>query len=61
MCQSDNSEDPLPAGAQRNDQGRSRGVWLPPDVLVTWWERLLTVVALLLVMWLLLDIAWQEL
>jgi hypothetical protein len=35
--------------------------WLPPDVLETWGERVLAVVALLLVMWLLFDIAWQEL
>lgn len=37
------------------------GAWLPPDVLVTRWERVLAVVALVLIGWLLFDILTRAL
>ena len=33
-----------------------KGVWLPPDMLETWCERVLAVVSIALVVWTLIDI-----
>jgi hypothetical protein len=67
IAKSDDPEVPPATGAQRDRQGRSvlgdliTWAWLPPDVLVTWWERILAVLALVLIGYLLFDIAWHEL
>jgi hypothetical protein len=63
----DHHDEPPAIGAQRDHRVWSTlgdhitCVWLPPDVLETWGERVLAVVALLLVMWLLFDIVWRGL
>jgi hypothetical protein len=55
------------AGAQRDNQvwpsltALIMGVWLPPDILEAWWERVLAVVAIALVVWTLVDIVRQSL
>jgi hypothetical protein len=55
-------EEPLAIGAQQDHGVWSAWgdlvtwAWLPPDLLVTWGERVLAVLALLLVACLLLDI-----
>jgi hypothetical protein len=62
MSQSDNPEQPPTTGAQRDSQVRPsssaliEGVWLPPDMLETWCEHVLAVVAIALVAWTLIDI-----
>jgi hypothetical protein len=69
MGQSDNPEE-SPAtttGAQRDSEVRQSlralitGAWLPPDLLETWWERVLAVVAIAIVVWTLVDIVRQVL
>ena len=68
MGQSDNPEEsPATTGAQRDSQARQSlsalitGAWLPPELLETWWERVLAVVAIALVVWTLVDILRQVL
>jgi hypothetical protein len=53
MAQSDNSDQPDAGGRRRIFIS---AVNLPPDLLATWWERLLAVVAIALVVWTLADI-----
>jgi hypothetical protein len=43
-----------PADSRRSALGNL--IWLPPDLLQTWGERVLAVVALVLIGWLLFDI-----
>jgi hypothetical protein len=67
MGQSDNPEEPPAIDAPRHNQVQPflraliTGAWLPPDLLVTWGERVLAVVAIVLVVWALVDIVRQGL
>ena len=54
MGQSVNLDEPPAAEAQRDNQ--ISGVRLPPGLLVTWWERVLAVVAIALVVWTFTDV-----
>jgi hypothetical protein len=64
---SDDPEEPPAISAQQDHRVWSAlgnlitGAWLPPDVLVTRWERVLAVVALVLIGWLLFDILTRAL
>ena len=52
MGQSDDPEEPPATDVQRQTRVR-----LPPDLLQTWWERMLAIVAMGLVAWTIIDIA----
>jgi hypothetical protein len=67
MGQSDNPDQPDAGSRRRTDQARSflnaitTAVRLPPDLLVTWRERVLAVVAIALVVWMVVDMVRQGL
>jgi hypothetical protein len=61
MGESDDPEEPPATEVQRQTPARSSsaiaGVRLPPDLLETWWERVLAIVAIGLVAWTIVDVA----
>jgi hypothetical protein len=67
MGKSDNPEEPPAPDVQQDDQVWSSlgalvmGVRLAPDMLETWWECVLAVVAITLVVCTLVDIVWHGL
>jgi hypothetical protein len=64
MGQSDNLDEPVASEAQRDNRVRPAtstrsgitSVRLPPDLLETWWERVLAIVVVGLVVWTIVDI-----
>jgi hypothetical protein len=64
MGQSDNLDEPAASEAQQGNWVRPSsstssevtGIRLPPDLLETWWERVLAIVLAGLVVWTIVDI-----
>ena len=60
MGQSDDPEEPPATEVQKQDRARLSsaiaGFRLPPDLLETWWERVLAIVATGIVEWTIVDI-----